>query len=212
MPNHTQPKHRLSGEERKADIVATAVKLFSEKGFRGTTTRELAAACGVSEPVLYSHFATKDELYRAMIERICCADQRQKDTELEEARAAQNDLAYFRRLAEVMLERFEAEPELVRLLLFSALEGHDLARLFYERRVVIYFQMITDYINDRMRVGAFREMDPYLAARVFTGAVRDLGVTAAVFSPRDVKGTRKEIAEGLVGIFLDGIRNTSSST
>lgn len=190
----------------------TAVKLFSEKGFRGTTTRELAAACGVSEPVLYSHFANKDELYRAMIEWTCRAGGKANDPELEEARATHNDLAYFRRLAEVMLERFEAEPELVRLLMFSALEGHDLSRLFYERRVVIYFQMITDYIEDRMRAGAFRQMDPYLAARVFTGAVRDLGVAEAVFGMQDVKGTQREIAEGLVSIFLEGIRNASSST
>jgi AcrR family transcriptional regulator len=59
---------RLSSEERKASIVQAACRLFSEKGFRGVTTRELAAAIGVTEPVLYEHFRTKRDLYAAIIE------------------------------------------------------------------------------------------------------------------------------------------------
>src|SRR5918997_6050398 len=59
---------RMSSEERKASIVQAACRLFSEKGFRGVTTRELAAAVGVTEPVLYEHFRTKRDLYSAIIE------------------------------------------------------------------------------------------------------------------------------------------------
>ncbi|HEY3743610.1 MAG TPA: TetR/AcrR family transcriptional regulator, partial [Bryobacteraceae bacterium] len=59
---------RLSATERREAIIQSAIRLFSEKGFRGTTTRELAAAVGVSEPVIYDHFATKKDLYAAIIE------------------------------------------------------------------------------------------------------------------------------------------------
>ena len=59
---------RLSAIERRQAIVKEAIRLFSEKGFRGTTTRELASAVGVSEPVIYQHFATKKDLYAAIIE------------------------------------------------------------------------------------------------------------------------------------------------
>jgi AcrR family transcriptional regulator len=62
------PKSRLSSEERKRVIVEAAIQLFSERGFQGTTTRELAAAAGVTEPVLYQHFETKRDLYSALIE------------------------------------------------------------------------------------------------------------------------------------------------
>src|SRR5438105_9768858 len=60
------PSRMKSGERREA-IVAAAIRLFSEKGFRGTTTRELAAAVGVTEPVLYEHFKTKRDLYDAIV-------------------------------------------------------------------------------------------------------------------------------------------------
>ncbi len=61
-------KVRMKSEERRAAIVRSAIHLFAEKGFRGTTTRELAAAAGITEPVLYQHFRAKSDLYSAIIE------------------------------------------------------------------------------------------------------------------------------------------------
>src|SRR4051794_4054465 len=68
MIDKSVSKPRLTSEERKASIVQAAIRLFGEKGFSGTTTRELASAVGVSEPVLYEHFRTKSDLYAAIIE------------------------------------------------------------------------------------------------------------------------------------------------
>src|SRR5436190_21173893 len=59
---------RMSSDDRRAQILRTACELFAQKGFRGTTSRELAAAVGVTEPVLYEHFKTKGDLYSAIIE------------------------------------------------------------------------------------------------------------------------------------------------
>ena len=59
---------RMTSDDRRAAIMETAIKLFSERGFRGTTTRALADALGVSEPVLYEHFKSKRELFEAIIE------------------------------------------------------------------------------------------------------------------------------------------------
>ena len=61
-------KERLTGEERRQRIVEAAVDLFSRKGFRGTTTREIAEAADISEAMIFKHFATKRELYSAIIE------------------------------------------------------------------------------------------------------------------------------------------------
>ena len=59
---------RLTGEERRRVIVEAAVALFSQKGFRGTTTKEIAEAAGCSEATIFKHFATKNELYSAILE------------------------------------------------------------------------------------------------------------------------------------------------
>ena len=62
---------RLSSEERRQAIVEAVKGVFAEKGFDGTTTRELAEAAGVSEALLYKHFPSKESLYAAM--RDACA-------------------------------------------------------------------------------------------------------------------------------------------
>jgi AcrR family transcriptional regulator len=59
---------RLSSSERRKAIVEAVREVFAEKGFDGTTTRDLAAAAGVSEALLYKHFPSKQSLYAAMLE------------------------------------------------------------------------------------------------------------------------------------------------
>jgi AcrR family transcriptional regulator len=59
---------RLSAAERKHAIVEAVRDVFAEKGFDGTTTRELAKAAGVSEALLYKHFPSKESLYTAMLD------------------------------------------------------------------------------------------------------------------------------------------------
>src|SRR5437764_8427600 len=64
---------KLSSEERRAAIIRAVRRLFAEKGFHGTTTRELAEAAGVSEALLFKHFPTKEALYSAMLLACCPA-------------------------------------------------------------------------------------------------------------------------------------------
>jgi len=58
---------RLTSEERRDSILKAARGVFAENGFRGTTTRALAEASGVSEALLFQHFPTKEALYAAML-------------------------------------------------------------------------------------------------------------------------------------------------
>jgi AcrR family transcriptional regulator len=64
---------RMTREERRTAIVRAVREVFADKGFDGTTTRELADAAGVSEALLFKHFPTKEALYHAMKEA-CCSD------------------------------------------------------------------------------------------------------------------------------------------
>ena len=58
---------RLSAEERRAAVLECACQIFSKGSYRGATTAEIARAAGVTEPVLYRHFASKRELYLAAL-------------------------------------------------------------------------------------------------------------------------------------------------
>jgi len=65
----TSPRRRLAPEERRRLIVEAAGRLFGERGYDGTRLDAVAAAAGVTKPVLYRHFADKTALYLALLER-----------------------------------------------------------------------------------------------------------------------------------------------
>jgi AcrR family transcriptional regulator len=69
-----EKKTKLSSDDRRAAIIKAVRRAFAEKGFDGTTTRELADAAGVSEGLLFKHFPNKEALFSAM-QVSCCTEQ-----------------------------------------------------------------------------------------------------------------------------------------
>src|ERR1044071_2951742 len=71
-PGSPQTGGRMAADERRLQIARVAMRLFSERGFSGTTTKEIAQAAGVSEAIIFRHFATKEDLYSAIIDSKAC--------------------------------------------------------------------------------------------------------------------------------------------
>jgi len=61
---------RLPAAERREALLEVALRVFTEGSYRGTTTAEIARAAGVSEPILYRHFASKRDLYLAALDHV----------------------------------------------------------------------------------------------------------------------------------------------
>ncbi len=59
----------MSAAERREVIVATATEVFAERGYDGASIDEIARRSGVSAPVVYDHFASKQDLYQRLLER-----------------------------------------------------------------------------------------------------------------------------------------------
>src|SRR6516165_1931771 len=66
----TKPPARMRKADRKRQLVAHAKQLFVTLGYQDTTTEKIAAAAGVSEPVLYRHFESKKTLYLEVLKEI----------------------------------------------------------------------------------------------------------------------------------------------
>lgn len=201
----TKHRKKFTAAERRSSIVAAAINLFSARGFRGVTTKELAKACGVSEPVLYEHFADKQELYCAILEEAC----NEGDTialRIEEAFAGNLDAsAFFRTLAETIVRFLDKNPNYSRLILFSALEGHSLAELHFEHRMKPFYGMLIRRIRDDINAGKLRQCNPAIAARVFIGMVNQYFLYDLHFGFAISKSSRKKVIEGMVDIFVNGI-------
>ena len=61
---------RLTAAARRLELIQTALRVFTEGSYRGTTTAEIARAAGISEPILYRHFASKRDLYLAALDYV----------------------------------------------------------------------------------------------------------------------------------------------
>lgn len=202
---------RLPADERRAQILREAARLFGSHGFNGTTTRDVAAQVGITEAALYRYFPSKEAMYAAILdERIASAELLEP---VEPIAAAGDDRAVFTVLALTLLRSVEDDPSILRLILYSALEGHELARPFQEKRILRLREFLTGYIARRTTEGAFRAIDPKLAARAFMGMVVDHLIVKHVFGQREqYPQSPEEVAETYVSIFLDGVRAEPATT
>ncbi len=60
---------RMSGRERREQLISVGRRLFAEKGFDGTTVEDIAAHANVSKPVVYEHFGGKEGVYAVVVDR-----------------------------------------------------------------------------------------------------------------------------------------------
>jgi AcrR family transcriptional regulator len=164
----------MKGDERREQILATAVNLFSRYGFRGTTTKEIAQAAGVSEAMVFRHFANKEALFTAILDDKGCREgigrfPWENNEKLRTAIEEKDDFEVFFQIGFSALEKHRSRLPFLRLILYSALEEHELAERFFIDFIQRVYDFIADYIVQRQRDGAFREMEPRVAVRSFLG-------------------------------------------
>lgn len=203
---------RMAGEDRRRQILQVAMSLFSRRGFRGTTTKEIAQAAGVSEAMVFRHFANKEELYSAIIDHKACADNFQQPCDIvpPEVLARKDDRAVFSGIALAMMRHHEHDTEFLRLLTQSALEGHELADMFWDRNVRRMYDFLGSYIRERQRDGAMRDIDPTIVVRCFLGMVIHHSLNNILWDTRrrllDIPNERA--AEEFTELLLRGIAAT----
>lgn len=198
----------MSAEERRLQILSVAVSLFSQRGFGGTTTKEIAHAAGVSEAMVFRHFANKQELYSAILDhKACSGDAMDPEAIVAEALQEKDDRAVFERLALGALEHHECDPEFQRLLLHAALEGHELAQMFFEKFVRRVYELLGNYVAERQRDGAMVAMDPAIVVRAFIGMIIHHSLNNNLWDPsrRLLKISNQQAAKQFTDILLNGI-------
>lgn len=64
------PTQRLPAAERRRQLLDVALETFAERGYHATSMNDVAEAAGVTKPVLYQHFASKEALHRELVEAV----------------------------------------------------------------------------------------------------------------------------------------------
>ena len=152
---------RMPGEDRRRQLLRVAIESFAQNGFSGTKTKDIAAAAGVSEAILFRHFASKEDLYHAILdEKEATMGGERWFVEMNELAERRDDRGLFQHVARQLIRSFREDAAFHRLLLYASLEGHLLADLFHERFGLPMGDFLTRYIALRQKEGAFQECEP----------------------------------------------------
>lgn len=202
--------NRMSAKGRRQQLIEIAFRLFSQKGFRGTTTKEIAVAAGVTEAIIFRHFKGKDDLYAAILDHK--ASEAKLNESLDELRVyadARDDEKLFSTLAAKILDHHRRDRDFMRLMLYSALEKHELARNFRIKQFRPVHRFVRNYVLQRQRDGAFRNCDATAAVQSFLGAVVHHSMMTVLFSADFVKLTDRDAIKNFTFLFLAGLRQSS---
>ena len=197
-------KKRMTGDERRRKIIQAAMYVFSRSGFSGATTRKIAKKAGISEAMIYSHFKDKEDLYSAII------DQKMQESEPLyyplDAMRKKDDERVFETIVSNFMQRYSEDTTFLRLLLFSALEGHELAGMFVAGPVRRFFEFLAEYMRGRIDEEAFKPINPEIASRCLVGMVHYFVLLKKIYGDETLQSIElNETIETMINIFCRGI-------
>jgi TetR/AcrR family transcriptional regulator len=207
IPEAAFARRRMSGDERRQQLIDAALHLFATNGFRGTTTKSIAQAAGVSEGIIFRYFPTKEDLYTAILNHK--ARQQGIDRTLDMLRrnmAAEDDEALVLQLALKIFENYRGDADFERLMLRAALEGHDLARVSQRTLGMPMFDLMRDYVTRRQAAGALRAGDPTLLVFGMVALPLYFAIVSRLFGLELVKQSDRAVAATFARLMLDGLR------
>lgn len=201
----------MSGDDRRRQLIDVAIELFAQKGFGGTTTKEIAAAAGVTEAIIFRHFATKQDLYQAILDTKCACDSTADwMSELQALMDVNDDEGLFRFLLKKVLEFDREEPQFCRLLLHASLEGNELALMHNAQMAMPVGAKFKEYVAKRQAAGALRKLDPSVVIFALAGIPKYYAMQKYVYRNADIKLTDEQAVEGFLNILMNGLRPQDS--
>lgn len=208
---------RLDSDERRKAIVDAAVPLFARTGFAGTTTRELAAAAGVSEALLFRHFPSKQSLYREILTLGC-----EGDPALEKLATLPASTQTLVGIVRFMVRRFVLGEEAdrreldlrMRLMLHSILEDGGYARELFAAVAPRVVPLFTASLKAAEDAGDLAKLTAAGANR-FWFAHHVAAMMAFAFLPQDglipYEGSLDRLVEEASDFILRGIGMTEAA-
>jgi TetR/AcrR family transcriptional regulator len=208
-------KSRMHADDRHRQLLRSAIDCVARNGFGGTKTKDIAAAAGVSEAILFRHFATKEDLYHAILDMKggppAAKGAKRLMRQLEECAARRDDAGVFGTVARAIFGSFREDPTFHRLMLYAMLEGHVMASLFHKRLGAGFKDFLRRYVVSRQAEGGFRPGDPDLVLDFAVGTAMHCATGKYIFGLKKSATSDEEAVKQLVGFVLNGLTEPSAA-
>jgi AcrR family transcriptional regulator len=195
----------LPKRDRREDILKASLHLFAEKGFHGTSMRDIARAADITEGLIYHYFASKRDLFRAIIEERSFLPLLRTLPEL----ADQLDLrALLIVLARGFFDVLRQNTKLIRLLLQEVQVFPEEKEAFFVDAVGQSVRELGSILEERMNERARSQVNPQIAARLFFNSLLALFVEQEILGGKHILPVDEaDYIEHLVDMFVKRIGN-----
>ena len=195
----TRRERRIQRQQKA--IMDAAAGLFAQKGYRSTTTRNIAEAVDIGESTLYGYFSGKKEILQAILSQQAGA----VDSLLVHLNELE-DRQSFADLVDLLMETILARRVYNRVLVAEAWTDDEILQAYVIENWQPVMQTLQDFISMKTATGVFRPLDPALGARMivacFIAAI--LPVLRGVESPPSPE-QRHALAGSIVEIISNGL-------
>lgn len=190
---------------RREHILAAAVDVFAERGYRSATIRDIAKAAGVADGTIYNAFANKAELLLSLIEPL--ADRLPGSTSPSFA----NDPETMALLLRDRLEALDTKVlEMLRVVLSEALVDPEIRKLFYDRVISVAVGPVRSSMTQLPHAIGKSPPDPDLASRTIVAAVLGLAVLR-MLGDKYLEESWSRIPETLASLFSNSSQPVSEA-
>jgi AcrR family transcriptional regulator len=151
----------------RARVLKAATTLFAAKGFHETSTREVARRARVNEITIFRHFKNKQELYLQVLDSKLGL--MVPESLIPLLHSSGNSADVFLTLVEHLQQVLD--PVFLRLVFYAALEKPELLKKCYSPRLMSFHEILGKHIQERIKGGVLRNVDPMLMGRALVGII-----------------------------------------
>lgn len=197
---HNLTRRERRAAERKTQIINAAARLFAEKGFHRTTTRDIAEEADIAEGTLYNYFESKDDLLLDIMDMIddlpSEADQFERVVS-EDAREFLHNMMMGRR------ELTDLYHPMLQSVLSEILVNPELRQRYFDEQISPGIILISKHLQELLDHGQFRPIDIPLTARLLVALMLGLYVLEVLGDPL-VPSQWDELSQVVASLLIDG--------
>jgi len=181
-----------------------ALQVFGEKGFTGSTTKEIARRARVNEVTIFRLFKSKRALYAAVITERSPIIEASKKVEFEGAMTTDDMMV---QNVKTVLSLLRANKHLFMVMLGDVWRQSKAKAMIRELAIQRGIDFVTGFVDAQIRAGRLRKVDPKIAARAIMGMVQLYFLTNDLLGDGGIDEAEEDrMIRGFVSIFLDGLR------
>lgn len=194
------PKKRF--EKTHGTILSAAAGLFSKKGFRGATTKEIATEAGITEITLYRHFKSKEEIFFEIVKNMSMISISSEVFSKVKNYGLKEKLEY---IAVNFVRIFKQRAGDFRMILAETITRPEMSRTFFETVPNRAIEMISAIMQAEIRSGAIARADPKLLARAFLGMFLAYNLMQEILLGKELESyDENTVVKIFTSIFLNG--------